>query len=252
VRAKDFPEKAALRVARAVVRLIRTEGLQPGDPLPTEQELRDRCGVARATVREAMRILESQGVVELLRGRNGGPVVSLPDEQGFGSLVHLLLQRRGATLAEIAAARVAIEPVVACLAASRAAAQDVAELAANVDELRADVHHPQSVMDNARHFHDLIGRATGNVLFAFIGRTFDGLTDTSGLGASYSRNAAAQLLLDHERILDAVRRGDGPAARVHMAAHLDSYRAFAESNYGAAEIASTSWDCSVSSGWAAM
>ncbi|WP_107775055.1 FadR/GntR family transcriptional regulator [Nocardioides sediminis] len=240
----DFPDKAALRVVRAVVRLIGAEGLRPGHSLPTEQELRDQHGVARATVREAMRILESQGVVELRRGRNGGPVVSLPDEQGFGGQIQLLLQGRGATLADIAAARVAIEPVLACRAASRVTAPEVAALEANVDELRLGVSDPQAVMWSARNFHDLLGRASGNLLLASIGRTFDGLTGASGLGISYSRDAAGQLLLDHELILEAVRRGDGPAARARMAAHLDSYRVYTESNYGAVKIASTGWDCS--------
>jgi DNA-binding FadR family transcriptional regulator len=72
------PERAAVRIARKLVSEIRRRGLRPGTQLAAEHRMVEDLGVARATVREALRFLELQGALRIKAGPGGGPVVRAP------------------------------------------------------------------------------------------------------------------------------------------------------------------------------
>ncbi len=76
--AKRTTERAAVRVARKLVSEIRRRRLRPGTKLASEHTMVEKMGVARATVREALRFLELQGALRIKAGPGGGPVVSVP------------------------------------------------------------------------------------------------------------------------------------------------------------------------------
>ena len=83
--------KRALSLAQSIVRDIEAGRHNPGDRLPREDEMLARYEVARATLREALRFLELQGVIHLQLGRGGGPVVARPQTGDFASSLSLIL-----------------------------------------------------------------------------------------------------------------------------------------------------------------
>ena len=93
--------KRALVLAREIVDDIETNARGPGDRLPREEEMLARYDVARATLREALRFLELQGVIHLQSGRGGGPVVARPQAADFASSMALILQFMDTDLAAL-------------------------------------------------------------------------------------------------------------------------------------------------------
>ena len=92
MRAKRTQERAAVRVARKLVSQIRRGRLRPGTQLDSEHRMVEEFGVARATVREALRFLELQGALRIKAGPGGGPVVSVPGADHLASVLSLHLQ----------------------------------------------------------------------------------------------------------------------------------------------------------------
>src|SRR5271167_1979222 len=112
--------KAAEIVARTLRRMVVEGELKDGDFLPNEAELINHFGVSRSTVREALRLLESDGLVEVRRGSRSGARVRMPGFEIVARPVSLLLQVSTATIADVMTARSAIEAVAARLLAQMA------------------------------------------------------------------------------------------------------------------------------------
>lgn len=127
--------KRALTLAQDIVRDIEAGTHVAGDRLPREDEMLARYEVARATLREALRFLELQGVIHLQLGRGGGPVVARPQTGDFASSLSLILQFMGADLRDLLELREAIAPDVAANAARRATMGDLSALADCLKEL---------------------------------------------------------------------------------------------------------------------
>ncbi|MBM4269740.1 MAG: FadR family transcriptional regulator [Deltaproteobacteria bacterium] len=160
--------KVASRIARVIVREIRRRGLVPGDKLISEQKMVERYGVARGSLREALRFLEMQGVLRIKSGPGGGPVVESPSTAHFASTLALLLQSAGASFRAVVEARAAIEPDIAGLAAERGTEQDHARLAECLAAMQATIEDAAAFREENRRFHDLVALASGNPVFAFL------------------------------------------------------------------------------------
>jgi len=107
---------------------IATRQLQVGDRLPSERALLEQYQVARPTMRGALRILESDGLINIERGTNGGARVVEPDLAPLARRVGLHLQLRGTDLDELIAAEVVMQPGAVAMAAAAHDAEDVARL----------------------------------------------------------------------------------------------------------------------------
>ncbi len=110
---KRTRERAAVRVARKLVSEIRRRRLRPGAQLDSEHRMVEEFGVARATVREALRFLELQGALRIKAGPGGGPVVSVPGADHLASVLSLHLQFADASFSSVVDARRAIYPLLA-------------------------------------------------------------------------------------------------------------------------------------------
>ncbi|WP_322755631.1 FadR/GntR family transcriptional regulator [Frankia sp. Cas3] len=110
------------RVARGDIR--------PGDHLPPETELMDIYGVARPTMREALRILESESLIVLRRGSHLGPLVQEPDTRVLARQAGLRLQMQGTPVRDLAEARVVMDSGIVALAAKRRTTADLREMRA--------------------------------------------------------------------------------------------------------------------------
>ena len=112
-------------VAERLRRQIARGELTIGQRLPPEDELTAVFGIARTTLREALRILESQGLVEIRRGRTGGPVVTMPKIDSLAEGLAVTLQLQGTTAGDLDVARQLIEPRLAARLAAKHTADDL-------------------------------------------------------------------------------------------------------------------------------
>ena len=129
---KDRPQKTAMIIAQRIVSEITAEGLGPGSMLPSERVMLENYGVGRGTLREALRFLEFQGVVAMKPGPGGGPVDRQPDASYLGNTIVLLLQFSATPFRAIAEARVALEPMIAYLAAQHITDEALERLARSI------------------------------------------------------------------------------------------------------------------------
>ncbi len=191
--------------------------LSPGDQLPSEVELSQQLGVSRATLREAIRDLSVQGVLEVRRGR--GTFVSSRVEEiedfGFDGLSRVRGQLR-----DLFELRAVFEPQAARLACRRASAEELAEILSKGEAVERCIRSGADRSKSDRAFHGAIVRAAHNEfmvrLLPMISRAVEG-----AIGSGRSQEALAQITLrDHALLMEFIRRRDGEGAEHAMAIHM--------------------------------
>jgi DNA-binding FadR family transcriptional regulator len=159
VRVPKMAELVAADLRRQIVR----GDLEEGDALPSENVLMEQFGVSRPTLREAFRVLESEALITVRRGARGGARVHPPKGDVAARYAGLVLQYRGATLADTYEARTVIEPYCAGLLASRRTKADLEALWQNVEEAEdALKEDPNRFIRKHTDFHALVVRLAGN------------------------------------------------------------------------------------------
>lgn len=166
--------KASEEVAEQVRALVATRAVQPGDALPSETVLMERYGVARPTMREALRILESEGLITVQRGVHGGARVAELDVDVLARKVGLYLQAGGTDFDDLYEAQGVIEPGAVGLAALRRSNEDVAAMRACAERV-ARCEEPTEFAQTAAEFHLLLLRASGNQTLALVARVIESL-----------------------------------------------------------------------------
>jgi len=208
---KQSAERAATKVARNIVQDIQTKSLSPGTKLDAEHVMIDRQGVSRATVREALRLLEFQGALRIKAGPGGGPVVNVPDINHLTSGLSLQLQFANATFRSVLEARKSIYPVLVEEAAVNATHQDIAALRQALSKIQAAIADTRSAVLETRHFYELIAVASKNLVLGFMLNALHRMSEPTRIKFDASQWRAS--LKDAGRILDAIERGDAEAAR---------------------------------------
>lgn len=223
---KVVVEPAYKAVSVAIERAIVEGALTPGAALPTEQELSERFGVHRSTVREALRQVEQEGLLQRREGRR--LYVCLPGVHDLAPRATRLLLLHQATFQELWDVALVIEPLAARLAAQQRSDDDLALLDANLAASRREKKVERQVALDME-FHALVGRASHNRALMLarepVGLLYNPTLQelVRRLPQAYARNIEA-----HVHILDALRRRDAEAAaewnRKHM---VDFQRGFA-------------------------
>ena len=126
------PTRASSDVVAQIREAILSGRVKPGDRLPTERDMAQQFGVSRVTIRDALRALEAGGLIRVKIGGGGGPYVTQPDIGVLRDSLSAHFQLHGATLRELAEARMALETTAARLAAERATEGDLAALKAAI------------------------------------------------------------------------------------------------------------------------
>lgn len=224
--------KISTGIAQDIVRRIALDQLSPGSPLPTEQAMATQFGVGRASIREALRVLELQGIVEIRRGNGGGPVVGRRGPQRFGETMTMHLQLGHATMRDVNEATIYLEPLAAERAAMRvrdgsADPQIVAEMVeetrrgmARVTERELSSH---DYVDSGSRFHLLVRDLSPNPVLDLLTESVSHIysSRTAAGGANlFSNETRTKLHFDHIRIADAIEGGDADAARELMREHM--------------------------------
>ena len=208
---KQTNERAATRVARNIVEEIRERALPPGTRLDAEHLMVEKQGVARATVREALHLLEFQGALRIKAGPGGGPVVNVPDVDHLTSALSLQLQFANATFRAVLEARKAIYPVLVAEAAENATHQDIAALRQCLVRYNEAIATTGSAVTEARQFYELVARASKNLVLGLLLNALHRMSEPVRVQYDIARWRAS--LRDVTRILDAIERGERDSAR---------------------------------------
>ncbi|WP_409329984.1 FadR/GntR family transcriptional regulator [Trujillonella humicola] len=222
--------KAAVVVAHRIAELISAGELQEGDPLPNETAMLADLGVSRPTLREALRLLETQGVLRMKSGPGGGPVVRRPDPGNLAGAMTLLLQGLGAGFGEALVAWAALEPVAAGLAARAATDGQLAALEEQAARMAAASAEPAFYTENAR-FHALLAEAAGNTVVLVVLEAIARITAGIGAGISVPRSFRGALADQALDLVEALRARDEAAATAVMAATMGDWQRFVASRY---------------------
>ncbi len=211
-------------VVAQIQRLVRTKKLSPGDRLPSERELAAALGIGRTSVREALRTLDSMGLIEVRSGqgaflRNIGldPYLATIRES-----LSFLLDVKEESLVELWEVRQGLEEQIAPLAARRREGSHLAKLRRLTEEMREGLDGPDTVIRSGIAFHRTLAEAAGNAVLLTVWEAIAGLIEKSQRRIVGIPGQAAQALAKHEALLRAVEEGDGAAARRAMQAHMEA------------------------------
>jgi DNA-binding FadR family transcriptional regulator len=221
--------KTAELVARTLRRMVVDGQLKDGDFLPHEADLITHFQVSRPTLREAVRVLESERLVEVRRGSRTGAKVCVPGPEIVARPAGLLLALSGTTLADVMTARTAIEPAAAKLLAENGTAEAHGELRRLVEDVPRAYEAGTLASASAqlhRRMVELSGNATLGIIAGMLHEIGERHTAAAILGADSTNKVAkaeyARLVKSYARLVDLVEARKGAEAETHWRRHMEA------------------------------
>ncbi|MFC4058613.1 FadR/GntR family transcriptional regulator [Planomonospora corallina] len=203
--------------------------LRVGDRLPPERELVELLGVSRAAVREALRVLEAQGVLRsrVGTGPSSGSVITAMPSAGLTQLLRLHIALANFPFDDVVESRATLESASARLAAGRATEEDLARMRAELARMDEPGLPRERFNDHDTAFHVAVAEAGGNRLIADMTVAVRNAVRHTLLGAFHRigdwEAVAARLRAEHHAIYDAVAAGDGERASRLVEAHIRDF-----------------------------
>ncbi|MDP9417187.1 MAG: FadR family transcriptional regulator [Actinomycetota bacterium] len=202
--------------------LIRQGQLSAGDRLPSERELCERFGVSRVTVREALRVLEANGLVEIRVGARGGAFVTAPSSRLVGEGIADLINLATLTASEVTEARMVFELGIVPIVCERATDDDVAALHEICDRSSAALNGDDYPLELSAEWHARYARATHNRAVAMLIESLHGplimsLEQAREAAPLYGRRGVDE----HRALADAIAARDIRRATELMRTHLE-------------------------------
>ena len=226
-RARRPPREKPQQIADELRRLIVAGELSEGDSLGHEPELVERFGVSRPSLREALRILEAEGLITVVRGVLGGVVVHEPSERMTARTTALVLQARNVSVADAHDARRLLEPMaVRVVASSRGHRSAAAELGRLVDAQDEAMEDPEAFTRANAAFHERLVELTGNQTLAIIAETLNELVARAVEEVSQAEPGSDSVatrrrgIRSQRRLVELVASGDADAAEAHWSTHM--------------------------------
>jgi GntR family transcriptional repressor for pyruvate dehydrogenase complex len=217
-------EKISEVIAREIVKDSR--GLPPGTMLPSEAKLLEKYQVGRASLREALRLLEVQGLIVIRPGPGGGPMIAEADSVHFGRMASLYFHLAEATYRDTMDARLILEPVVAGIVATRQDPEHIAALERYL-ELEADATNEDTGAfaeeERSLEFHAMLMSMSGNPVITLLVRALQDLHIdrwTVTRGHSEHWQDADEI---HRRIVRAIIDGQASVAETLMREHIQEF-----------------------------
>ena len=205
-------------IVRQVKAMIADGKLKGGDRLPPERDLAEKFVVSRTSVREALRALESLGLVEIRPGE-GTFVRQVSIDTLIEPLALLMVSQREA-IGELFEARRLLEPSLAALAATRATPDEIQEMERILDEQGREVASGRTGLAQDAQFHAAIGAAAHNRAITRIAHGIMDLLTQSREDSLNTPGRPTRSHEDHRRILAAIGRRDADGARAAMLEHI--------------------------------
>lgn len=213
-----------MRSSLAIVDELRAQifaGMRAGDRLGTEVELAERFGVSRITMRDAVRALEAEGLVEVSVGTRGGLRVADGDAGRATEALSAQLYLQQLTWQELVDAMAVLETATVRLAAERATPEDVVRLGALIEHPLSA--HDADFTDQALDFHQVLAQIGGNRALLAAVRALRG-AQRRLFAADNTADTAASVTEMHGRIHAGIAAGDADAAAEAMSEHLGRLR----------------------------
>ncbi len=206
------------QVMEAIEKLILDKKLVPGDILPTEQQISQELQVSKSSVREAIKMMEALGIVDIRRGLC--TVISERSERGYLNLLMSQMYLHSGNIEELRLFRQIIEKAYTAQAIAAATDQDIEQIGLALERFRQNVAAGQLTVDDDIHFHDQVLAATHNSYLITLGAALNQLFRDS-IETSIRRHPDTALS-DHERIYQAIcqRRPDLAAKAIEDSAGL--------------------------------
>ncbi|WP_136513842.1 FadR/GntR family transcriptional regulator [Geomonas edaphica] len=217
------PKKVSTQIAEQIRSSILAGEFNPGEKLPPERELAEMFGVSRPSVREALNILTSSGLVETYQG--GGTLVRSLVENTAAMPLTELIRIDGDRALDVIEVRKGMESWTAWYAATRALPEDIRRIEAVIDGMRKNLEDLKHSEDFDAHFHMLVARATHNVVWSHMMQSiFEAMQEFQRdvWRAVYLTEEDQRLLFNHHlKIYEMIRDRDADGARGAMLEHLD-------------------------------
>lgn len=221
------PREKPQKIADELRRLIILGELDEGDSLGHEPELIERFGVSRPSLREALRILEAEGLITVVRGVQGGVVVHRPDKRLTARTAAIVLQSRNVSLADVFDARTIVEPAAVRLVASaRNRKANARRLRALIAEEASAIGDPEAFGLANAQFHEELVAMAGNQTLAIVAEmlnevvaravTIVSQSDSNGESAATRRRG----MRSQERLAELIEAGDADGAEAHWRTHM--------------------------------
>lgn len=204
--------------------------LKEGSRLPSERTLAEQFQAGRLTIREALRTLETKGLVTIRKGSGGGAYVERGNHQSVAAIIIDKLTLDGLTGAQITEARVALECAIVNSAISRASRSDMAAIEKDLEESRSlsTQYDPQAIITKMIRFHLLLADASHNPTFVLFIRAL----------MEWARRKLAKYVPEeshiqysykaHREIFDAIKTKDAALAQRLMNRHVKRMKVFVE------------------------
>jgi GntR family transcriptional regulator, transcriptional repressor for pyruvate dehydrogenase complex len=235
--------KVAELVAAEVRRRIVGGELSEGDELPRESDMQEEFRVSRHSIREALRILEAEGLVRIRRGKVGGGVVSRPTATSAAYHLALTLKANEVTHQDLATARMAIEPICASLAAELPDRRAVVEELTRLIDESETCPTTEAFTEAAHAFHLRLTELCGNTTMTLLAGTLEAvwsfqetrvmLTNEHGPEDVKARRRS---VASHRRLVAAIAAGKSDQASREMRKHIVDMQQQVIGTYGAAVI----------------
>src|SRR5262245_8707352 len=214
------------RIADELRRRIVSGRFAEGERLGREPELVARFGVSRPSLREALRILEAEGLISVVRGARGGVIVHEPDHRLAARTAALVLQARNVSLADVHQARALLEPaVVRVVAGSRGRRAAAAELRRRIDEQRGVILDPGAFAQANLRFHEQLVARAGNRTLSIVAEMLNEIVSRAAVDKVAARSSVASRergIRSQERLVSLVAAGRAADAEAHWREHMSA------------------------------
>jgi DNA-binding FadR family transcriptional regulator len=208
-------------IARELANEIIRRDLPSGTALASERDMVERYGVGRTTLREALRLLETRGVLTIRVGPGGGPIVRRPMATDLSEALTLILQFEGASLWDVFQVHRALQPMVVRLAAPKITARGITEIAEAIARMQSNLGDDDVFGAEMDRIYAVINTAAGSVTLRVLVEAVRLISHSTLADVSYPAEQQLTISRMLERVLDALRRRDAEGAERAMRSGLD-------------------------------
>lgn len=223
-------------LALKLKQMILSGEFEVGSSLPAERDMMVQYEVSRATLREALRSLGAQGLLEVRRGRRGGSYVCAPSSDRVSDTLNMFIAGHSIKFVDLLAVREAIEPVAAAQAAQFRSDEDIAEIRRILAESESALADLEKFSALNIDWHTAVVAASKNPLFLSIMTSISPALYSATTREEFDLTVRATVLRTHTRISDAIEAADPDAARRRMSRHVSSYGAQLDFSHESREL----------------